>query len=385
MEKRYWYALSFLGIIILIVGALWLYSALSVSESGTNATETRGVFGSLFPFGTTGNSVPSVTEPRSETLGPVPKLRKISDARIAGAAFTDDGRIRYVERDTGHVYETGVDAPTSVRRTNTTIPRVHEAFFIGDAVLIRMLTDDAYENYIGYLGTTTENAALSGGFIEAYTRVAVGDELVGLLEDSVGTALFQINPATRKVTQRTTSPIRSWVPHQGGGESYLASAPSGRTTGALYRVDSGLLSKVVGDLPGLEALVSKNGDVLVSSGGVNTATLYTLLDDRLAVLPLGTLVGKCGWSNTTSVVCGIPASLPPGVYPDDWHLGRVGTDDTLWRINTEAGTAEVLMNLEEEAGVPFDIRGVQVSPDGSHVLFIEKENLTLWSAQVTPQ
>jgi len=78
---------------------------------------------------------------------PPPKLRQLHDKPVSGIGVFGDSAtstIRFVERETGHVFEIGEEEAVSRRITNTTIPRIQEALFATkDSVLIRYLADDS--------------------------------------------------------------------------------------------------------------------------------------------------------------------------------------------------------------------------------------------------
>ena len=77
----------------------------------------------------------------------VAKLYKISSAPVAGGiSFSRDGTeyLRYVEQDTGHVYEFGATTTERKKLTNTSAPGIKEVFWgeNGESLIVRYLETD---------------------------------------------------------------------------------------------------------------------------------------------------------------------------------------------------------------------------------------------------
>jgi hypothetical protein len=321
----------------------------------------------------------------------VPRIRKVSEEPVAGATFVNgikgEPSMRYIERDSGHWYETPVNALTLVRLTNTTVPGVHDALWVNASTsIMRFLAEDeSVENFVALYAATTTDQELKGAYIDPYARIAVGADgtIIGALAGQNGSAIETFKVDGKKKVTRYTSPLTSWVPHTAHGAHYVVSAPAAGVLSSVYEVVNNELERVFGDVPGLSVLFAQVGpDILYSSGGRNAVALYVYdgaLGERRE-LPLATLAEKCAWAPAPrAVLCGVPTAIPAGDYPDDWLLGRVHTSDSLWFIDTETGQTQALVDLEEQVGVPLDVGQLQVSSDGQYALFINKNDQTLWS------
>lgn len=392
---RLWLAIGFIGLLVLITLSVWTYGALTgTSESTPGSPAEKGVFGSLFPFGNSGTT--NVTSPGggddAPLHGEVPRLRKVSSEEIAGAGFATGiqgtASLRYMERQTGHVYETPLDGLTVARLTNTTIPAVHDARWItASTSLIRYLNDtQEIENVLVSFPATTTDQELQAETLKQYARIAISDSLLfGVVESTAGSVGERVN-ARGELQTVYASDIRTLVPALGGGRMFVYSAPTGLAPGSLYEVVRNTLTRITGGISGLEALPdSTGGYVLVSSGTVNTLRLSVVEVKTKDVLPLSlnTLVEKCAWvPKTKLVLCAVPKRLPGALYPDDWHLGRVHTSDELWIVDTESGITSVVLDLEAESGISMDVGDVNVSADGSYAAFIDRNDSTLWVASL---
>ena len=389
------YAVGFLVLLIIVALGVWLFQ-LSAGESG-GSSERTGFFGSLFPFGRDsgplgggGTADDTLLEP-----GVVPELRKISEEPVAGGAFvrTPTGLvIRYTERNTGHIYETPVALSTSVRLVNSTVPGVHDSIWLtASSTLMRFLAeDDSIQNFIGRISSTTEDQDLAGDFIKDYVRIAVGpkDTLLGVLETPSGSTIESLSASGANVRSVFTSPLSSWIPHASRGVWYVASAPSGRSLGALYEIQNSSLVRAIPPRAGFQALPERDGVLVAVTGGAQNAVslaVYDLGNGGMIEAPVGTVVQKCAWAvgRRAELVCGIPRTVLPGLYPDDWLLGIIHTDDDLYRVDTDTGNITRVFNLSESGSGPFDITDMQLSDNGSYALFINRTDQTLWSARLT--
>ncbi len=382
-------ALGFLGVVLILLGAVWLFQLFQSDASKGPETNTgSGFFGSLFPFGRP-ETVRDTSEGVGEGVavdGPIPKLRQISDVPSTGAVFVSGTgssplKIRYIKREDGHIYEVPADAYTAERLSNTTIVGVHDAYWLSTSTVLYRLSEGP-EYFIGTITGTSSESTLAGVFIEQYTHTAVAESILGVRASTVST-VERVDARGRRTTL-FTSPISSWVPHATKDRSFIASAPSGRAQGSLYEIRNGVLEKLVGNFFGLQALVSTEGRIAFSTGGPNALALFTLSGGQPVLLPLRTTVDKCTWARER-LLCAVPTTLPPGLYPDDWLLGRVATNDTLWSVDPQSGTTTFILDPTEEAGVAMDMTELSVSADGLYAVFKNKNDQTLWALALTPQ
>lgn len=386
-------ALLFLLILAMVTVGVWFYQQFGSGESDPGGD--RGIFSSLFPFGGSSGGLGGIfgDDEEAGSDGPVPKLRKVTEEEVAGAHFATgiqgSPSVRYVERFTGHWYETPLNSLTLLRLTNTTIPAVQDATAVtASTSLMRFLSDNEFvENFLGtYAGTTTDQE-LSGLFLKPYRHTAVGGEtILGVLETENGSTVEVMGPdgESRIVF---ASPIRSWVPHIADDRLFVSSAPSAFAFGSLYEISGGSLTKRAGGVLGLEVLLNDSAARgLVSGGGQNATRLYVLdtATGAMAPLPQGGLVKKCAWIDTRYALCAIPRGpLPPGFYPDDWYLGRVHTSDDMWFIDTETSAMTIALQLEEESGYAVDVAMLAADSDGSHAIFINRNDQSLWIADLS--
>lgn len=396
MNQKYLLAIAFVGVLILFAGGVWLYQQMTGTESGSGTSSGSNFFGTLFPFGDT--IVDIIGGEDTETPlanGPVPALRRVSAEVVAGATFADGKQgmvIRYVEKNTGHIYETPVDALTSTRLTNTTVPAVLDAAWTSaSTTLLRFLAEDETpENFAAFFTDYTPDQTLNGGFLENFNRFALGAgrTLLTVTETGSGSTISTVLDDGTKKQTLLSSPIRSWIPLAGGNSYFVVSAPSSGVFGSIYQVTSGSLQKVGPSIRGLTALVSASGRYILLSEGSGTVVSLAVYDRNngsTIVLPRGTFADKCAWvpGQEPLLLCAVPLGLSDGAYPDDWLLGRVHTEDSLWYVDPVKNTVTAVEILSSE-GISFDVSNLELSRDGRYALFKNRNDGTLWQALLTP-
>lgn len=334
-------------------------------------------------------------------------LRKIVDVPVAGgtafvegAALKKEVVVRYMERATGHIYNISLASNKKEKITNTTIPRVHEAFFSGDAefVVARYLDDDAQtiETFVGEI-PKEKGGALKGEFLprNAFDVVLSPSktDVLYLLRDESGATGFRAplsQPAKR--TFVFSFPFSEWIPQWVRGSLVvLTTKPSAVTSGYAYVVSGtgGEPKKIFDGVFGMTILVNGAGTSALISNSSPVLSVYTLNGASLVVNSGSakqvafTLSEKCVWAkDDRHAYCAIPSSTPSGIYPDSWYQGSVSFSDTFWRVDTETGTSEVLV---DPAALGAAIDGIKLftSPDETYLFFTNKKDMSLWALDLS--
>jgi hypothetical protein len=322
-------------------------------------------------------------------------LRQITDKPTVGGfpflvGTTTTVAIRFIERETGHVYETPADQPTITRISNTTIPRIQKVLWVDrDHFIATYLGDaEAMQNFYATLAPGKTEQSLIGSFLAPWERGVLdptGKSLLTATESASGVTFTLSKSDGTGAKAVFASPLKSWVPLQSSKALYAATAPSSGILGYLYQVVNGALTKVTGTIPGMMALPSPSGRyIALSSGQQNSITLSVWDTKTLKSYPspLATLATKCVWvsEDPVALVCGVPATLPAGAYPNDWLLGGVSFADDIWGIEPESGTTVLLADPEKEADASIDLWQPAVA--GSYLTFINRRDLSFWSLKI---
>ena len=380
--------------VLLVLGVAGFIMFMTLRSADSSESGSADFFSTLFPFATSlpGSSSPDSSSGDGPNDLPVATLRQVTNAAVSGGHLTDEGTIVYMERETGHVFTTGLDTNETLRISNTTLPGIERMYWGAENRFVFQYLDDALgiQNFTGKISTSSENQSLSATALQSFERVLFtpdGESIVTVSETPSGSRVSLTELESNRSTTLYTSPIRSWIPLASEKSVYILSAPTSDQPGNLYRLEAGdSLVKVIGNIPGLLALPSPSGRyVLYSSGAggtIDTAVYDTETKENYR-LPLKTLASKCAFlpNNEPSVFCGVPAERPLAAYPDLWFLGVMAFNDRAWVMDPVTGTARGVSDLLVESG-GLDVYNPSVSADGAHALFMNKNDLSLWSLQL---
>jgi len=393
-------AIIFVGTLSALIIAIGIVAALVGQPRnegpGAGGGETD-FFSALFPFGGGASSTSSVpaTEPGANDARPVPQLREVSAGPVAGAVFAGADGIRFIEKETGHVFETKRNSLEVGRLSHTTIPGIYESLWVNEsAFILRFLSPrETVTNVLGTLnGTsteqTTETLALNG-----FTRIAKtpnGKSALTVTETADGSRIELVD-VTKKAAPRLlfSSPISSWVPRTGGTKLFLQTAASERAIGFLYEIEGQTLTRVAGGQAGFMATVSPSGRYVLYStalGGVIRLSLLDRNSETTYEVPVATLATKCAWdkNNEPFLFCGAPRNQVDATL-DTWLMGASSFEDTAWIIDPVNGIASLVFDLVDAEGAGIDAVNPIVSEDGAYALFMNKNDESLWSLLITEE
>jgi len=92
-----------------------------------------------------------------------------------------------------------------------------------------------------------------------------------------------------------------------------------------------------------------------------------------------TFVSKCVWGNDSKTIyCALPGSLPEdSLLPDDYQAEKFYTSDTFWKINTESGEKERLVELNELESA-LDAQDLFLNQDESMLFFLNRKDKNIY-------
>lgn len=414
-------------IAIAVIVGLFLMKGSKGSTTGTTS------FGALFgnsgsdtPRGTknavTGGTMTDGSTDNGSAGGVEPLFRQLSTIETAGATSVEkDGKtyVRYIARENGFVYDVDPTNGVAVLLSNTTIPRIYEAFWAknGSTVIVRYLKHDdlARKDIIktqianlilpieGVGSSTTEVGSLSisdpqlPDNISSVSVSANGLKLFYLLPVTDGVSGTIVNIASKIATEVFRNSFSEWLPQMlNSGNVILTSKASADVPGYAYLYDSSkkTLTRLLREKNGLTALTTPDGGRMLYSENVLKNTTLGLYSAKgfeqdegdlthTATLQLATLPEKCAWSkNYVRAYCGAFASTPRAQIPDDWYQGALSFSDTFWTMNTDLADLVFLADPKIETGKTFDVFMPFVDSGENHFYFIDKNDATLWSMRL---
>lgn len=405
-----------LGIVIIIGIAAFII--LSPKNAPTDTPNSGFSIRNFFPFGNSediisseqniegeGNAspeIPTVSGP-NEIL---PRLRKISSAPVAGAVMLSQGTttiVRFVQKDTGNVYEARSDSAQIQRLTNTTIAKINRAFWLptGEGFLAQKASENGFieTSYIRLRKSpaTTSNelllpyepviSSLPSGITEI-TPSPDGKKIFYYTSEG-GTKGFLSDPDGTKATSIYESGVSEWVLNWFSSSSIFLTTKASYASqgfGYLLNPSNKTLSRVFGEITGASALMRSDGKfVLVSAGGSVPRLLSVDISTQKSRLSnIETLSEKCVWGEPGKliIICGVPKSFPKGNYPDSWYGGRVATSDLLELIDLENDSVLILSDPKEDVGENIDVDKVISSKNGDFISFVNKPDQSLWLFEI---
>lgn len=398
----------FLCGIVIVIALVWGYVAFfgNRAASSANGSGATSFFSSLFPFG---NYSPSAKTGASASNsgalssggtgggGAVPVLRQIGTGAVSGGWFTEGGSagapsILYMDRESGHITETPANSFTETRVSNTTIPGIQELYGIATTtVILRSLTDTGgIENFFGTVNATSSEESLNVTPLPAFDRMSVdatGTHMLTVAPVNGGSQIVFSNPDGTNAESVFASPITSWVPMTEAGRIFLETAPTAAAPGYLYEIRNGALAKVAGGVNGFASLISPSAGYVAYSGDTSDGFSLAVLDtktNQTFTSPIGAFAMKCAWvpNHEPLLFCAVPANPVAGAYPDDWLMGNTSFSDNGWILDPVHSTSYFIGALTDTKGAPIDAENVSVDPTGSYALFMNKNDLSLWSLKI---
>lgn len=383
------------------------------------------------PVGTSTDTTVVVTgDPAAEPI--IPRLRKISDEPVAGSDFVNidiiatstrttepadlsrGGQpqataapriigtrevIRFIERASGHIYETSTTTPTTVRVSNTTVPKIYESFFFakGDSLILRDLvggTDVIRTQYASLrLASTTEEEKvlelrdLPLNLLQV-VRSPSKTQLFSIQKDGVTGILTA--PDGGAVQNIFELPFREWLVQWPERRSIiLTTKPSGFFPGFAYLLnpETKTFTRILGGISGLTTNTSQDANkILYSKSESGSIRLFVFnrrtgqsIDTQFKTLP-----EKCTWANTevNTIYCAIPENIAFNTYPDIWYQGGITFSDSIWKINIDTFEARLISKPQTEVGEIIDVQSIQINPTDDYLLIQNKITLDLWGLRL---
>lgn len=444
--KKFFIILATIILASLIAWGMWFFIFKSDNQSSSELNDVQN----FFPVDQSNNSLSDNDQDTTRTNSDedtdinfvingereeIPALRQLSKEPVAGMisferatttedltedddannnegtdtnqATTTEIVFRYMERGTGHIYETKENTLVTERISNTTIPKIYNALFSedGENVILRYL--DMNEEDIRTFKTrlvkntnkteedtvfSLEGTFLSNNLLEFKTNGSQENYLYIKKQTFTDTGgLYIKNSDEENETLVYRSPLSDWLTQIVNPKQIaITTKPFSSVYGYSFMIDSetGNINKTLGQIRGLTTLYNKEGTkILYSETNGNSIDFYIReLDSEITLsTKIKTLPEKCAWDtvNENIAYCAVPKGIQRADYPEDWYQGQVSFNDDIWRIDTYTTNAKMIYQNDGENGF-FDIIKPQVSPDGRYLLFINKNNLSLWSLDLNP-
>lgn len=398
LEKVLLVLIALAALLTAVIG-FWLYK--QRPQPPVAPEPDRPTVDNFFPVdtGDTGEgkdtAPPAIDDLINQNFGLLPSvsgqgLSRLLDFPIAGFQFTQGSStasLFYLEKSTGHLYERNLLTGESTRLANYTAPGLAKVAFLTSATSTEAVAVQTEAGRQSLIKTATGEVVTSNliGF-----AVAPNKDRLFVLErvgaGVLGSIFAWSKPQEKKVVFR--SPLAEWqVTWPAESKILISTKPANGYAGFVYAVDpeTGNLSRLIGNLPGLNVLLSPNGEKLLYTTFASNRSYSNLLDlasGETRVLSTVFLPEKCVWAaNSLLLYCATPAQLPNQVLPDSYYRGEVAWNDNFWQINATSGEGYLIFQatstFEEQPGL--DVANLTLSQGGNRLLFENRLDSTLWS------
>lgn len=378
------------GVIILGVLIFFAFRYFTPITAPTPARK-EGVTGRLPGLTGTGElgaqPTPEELKPgESTTVSPEQKLFRITDFPVISPSFSkDEKRILYYKKDGGDLFSSDLDGKNQEKISNITIVGLVDALWspLRDRAAVFYLDGEALK---GFLHIGTSSVATLPQDVKSFSWSPDGKSLAYLILKEDRLNLIVADASGRSPKTIFTTPLRdaaiAWVT---GDKIAFSTAPSGLAEGFAYLFSrsSGSFQKIAGPFFGLTSLWSPDGSrVILASTDAAGKNLNLLVRDssgkNLFSLGAKTLPQKCAWTDKMKIYCALPRAISPdAIWPDDYFRGEVNTQDRVALLDLEKKEFAEIFN-----DGAFDISGLKLAKDGSHLIFVDRVDGTLWSLQL---
>lgn len=322
------------------------------------------------------------------------KVIKPAETRKIGQLET----VNFIDRATGHIYETATSTLDLTKTSNTTIPKIYEAMFLTkESLILRGLYEgsDIVKTMYGIQKTispTSTEKVLTTKELPADLRELVlsPNKTKVLFTQNKGATLSIANiDGTSQITA-FDSPFKEWL-IQWPKDSFisLTTKPTAFAPGYMYSLNPTTrnLKKVLGGISGLTTLMSPDANKVLysqSENGSPNLKVFDISKNQTLNLYFRTFPEKCVWSKKTIdiVYCAVPQDIAFGDYPDAWYQGLIFFTDDIWKINTKTGESRLVAKLNSLSDEPIDTINPVLNPSESYMLLSNKIDLSLWGLKL---
>ncbi len=390
--------------------ALIGYYFIVQNNAGTDPSGKTTGFRSFFPFGgnnnssnetSTENNTTEQQPTQTEQVDFTKKLRRLSTEPVSGAGVLDIKAgtvVRFIEKATGHIFETELFSPNTNRISNTTIPVVINAMWGNgnNSLIARYLKDDnqtvdTYSLTLKTVSTSTENTISGIAFPSKISDVSVFETSVFYLEQGNNFStgfISKFDGGSKK--QIWNSAIKELLSQYINAKTVALTTKSAPgVSGFLYFVDTGtgFVRSIISNVPGLSTLVNPDGTkVLYLEQG--SGTKMFLFDQKTKIStdisPI-TFPEKCVWSKKDATVayCAVPKEYIDNNTLTSWYQGLISTNDDIWKFDTKSNSSTVIESLSISSGFQIDVIKPILSTNERYLIFINKIDNSLWSLDLT--
>lgn len=313
-----------------------------------------------------------------------------SELPVAGMVFVKQSSVlRFVERATGHILEADMVEKSVSRITNTTIPRVEEAYFSSDGrVFLRTNERGVETTYTGRVDSASSTSLSQRKSLRDHiTSFAVHPKNQGITYILKGTESGAVGISAliddTKQREMVVFKNKDWdVRSFARGRTLYVERPADDVSGYALELTQTGLSPILRNIPGLTVQTNASSTSMLygtSENGTLSLFIKSDINSSPIKLPLHTIADKCVFSTQgKTAYCAQPTSPTGGEFLNRWYRGEIHTSDSWWKIDTSLGVAELVFDPETEGGDSLDVEMPIMNESGTHIAFRDARDWSLW-------
>ncbi len=422
-QGKKWWLWIVVGIVIFLLMLLGFFLTIGKNSSVAKKISSVLPFGEVVPVtpGSTitgGGTITGGNEGTPGITGEEPMFKQLSKESVAGFTTISNGGktlVRYVLRENGNVHEIDVKTGVDTQLTNTTIPRIYEAFFgnQGNTVILRYLrhdyTTDTIVTYLGDIQPATDGQTV--GSLKKSTDV-LPDNITAVSISPNGTNMLYLRTIPEGISATIVSlgaflsprevfrnSFREWAPQLfDNGTILLTTKPSALVPGFSYVYDNvkKTLTRIVREKNGLTTFGDPLGGRILFSENIAGNSLLGIYIEKgaaseegtinhEAAVSLTTLPEKCAWGPIyRTLYCGSAPNSSRSQLPDDWYQGLISINDMFWKVNTDNTDVTFIADPKKAIEKNFDVTLPLVDSNEQYLFFVDKYDDSLWSMRLPP-
>ena len=394
MDKKKIIMIAVVVILLIFLGFLWFFSN---QDSASEGGGSLGGFPSGALFGD--DRLNNITEQQRVEELKEKGFVQLTARSVSGAEALSSTTIRYIAKETGHIFDINIEEMNNERVSNTTIPKIFEAIWSSQAnKFVAKYVEDIEQGqrlisvmriFLASVAGDETSQVLEGVFLpKGIDEVAIspdGERVFYILESEgmyYGFVANFNNDDRRVIYMSSYGDFNISWPNQ--NRIVLLTKPSGNVKGFVYFLNPNTerVEKIIGGVEGVTVLVSPDAENMIygfNSGKLVEIRSFNIEDSSIADVPTRTLPEKCVWSKKEEGIlyCGVPTFMPRAKYPDDWYKGLVSFNDSIWRVNLLSGEAKKILDNSNT-----DAINLFLTPDEKHLVFMNKTDGTLWRLEL---
>lgn len=332
--------------------------------------------------------IPEISLPKVE-----PEIAAVSDEAVLPPALTPDGDyIKYYSQKSGKVYQISLDGKEKTIISDQELSGINDTLWSPDKtkVITKFVKSINEVQFYYYDYTTRKGVGIKKNIDDVIWDYAGNKILYKYyspdtkerslnIADPDGTNWKKLADLTYRYVSIASVPKSGLVSFWNKPDSFM------ETTLETVSAIGGEKKTIYTGKFGADYLWSPDGNYLLVShvserSGENMQLgVMNYNGGEYKNLNAPTFVSKCAWAkNSQTVYCALPGSMPDAaILPNEYMEKKFFTADTFWKIDTQNGKMDRIVEPEKITG-RFDATGLFLNSDESMLFFVNRTDGKLY-------